>query len=41
MEVNEMFDFSIIIVSVVGLGSLAFSFVEYTLTRKKKTQKQE
>jgi hypothetical protein len=41
MEANEMFDFSIIIVSVAGLGSLAFSFVEYALTRKKKTQKQE
>ena len=36
-----MFDFSIIIVSVVGFGSLAFSFVEYALTREKKTQKQE
>jgi len=34
-----MFDFSIIIVSVLGVGSLAFSFLEYALTRKKKQQK--
>jgi hypothetical protein len=33
-----MFDFSIVLVSVAGVGSLAFSFVEYALTRKKKRQ---
>ncbi len=36
-----MFDFSIIIVSIVGAGSLAFSFLEYVLTRKKKQPKTE
>jgi hypothetical protein len=33
-----MFDFSIIILGVLGAGSLAFSFVEYVLTRKKKKE---
>jgi CBS domain-containing protein len=33
---KEMFDFNIIILSVLGIGALAFSFVEYALTRKKK-----
>lgn len=33
-----MFDFSTILVGVIGAGSLAFSFVEYSLTRKKKQQ---
>ena len=36
-----MFDFNIIVVSVIGAGSLAFSFFEYALTRKKKQQKTE
>ena len=36
-----MFDFSVVIVSVLGAGSLAFSFFEYALTRKKKQQKTE
>ena len=36
-----MFDFNIIVVSVIGAGSLAFSFLEYALTRKKKQQKTE
>lgn len=36
-----MFDFSVIVVSVAGAGSLAFSFVEYALTRKNKHQKTE
>jgi len=31
-----MFDFSIIVVSVIGAGSLALSFLEYALTRKKR-----
>ncbi len=33
-----MFDFSIIVVSVIGAGSLALSFLEYALTRKKRQQ---
>lgn len=33
-----MFDFSIIVVSVIGTGSLALSFLEYALTRKKRQQ---
>jgi hypothetical protein len=33
-----MFDFNIIVVSAIGAGSLAFSFLEYVLTRKKKQQ---
>ena len=36
-----MFDFSVVIVSVLGAGSLAFSFLEYALTRKKKQPKTE
>jgi hypothetical protein len=36
-----MFDFSIVLVSIVGAGSLAFSFVEYVLARKKKLSKME
>ena len=36
-----MFDFNIIVVSVIGAGSLVFSFLEYALTRKKKQQKTE
>jgi hypothetical protein len=37
-----MFDFSIIVVSVIGAGSLALSFLEYTLNGKRdsKTSKQ-
>jgi hypothetical protein len=33
-----MFDFNIIILSVLGAGSLAFSFVEYALKRRKKQE---
>lgn len=36
-----MFDFSVVIVGVLGVGSLAFSFLEYALTRKKKEQNTE
>ena len=31
-----MFDFTIILVGVIGAGSLAFSFVEYALNKKKR-----
>lgn len=34
-----MIDFTIMIISVLGAGSLAFSFLEYVLTRKKKQEK--
>ena len=37
---KKMFDFNIIVVSAIGVGSLAFSFLEYVLTRKKKQQKE-
>ena len=35
-----MFDFTIVIVSVIGAGALAFSFVEYALNRKKRLEEQ-
>lgn len=38
---KRMFDFSVVIVGVLGVGSLAFSFLEYALTRKKKQQNTE
>lgn len=33
-----MFDFTIALVSVIGAGSLAFSFVEYALARRKRLE---
>jgi NhaP-type Na+/H+ or K+/H+ antiporter len=38
---KTMLAFSTILVSIVGAGSLAVSFVEYALTRKKKQLKTE
>jgi hypothetical protein len=34
-----MFDFGTILVSVIGAGSLALSFLEYAIRRKRKTEK--